>query len=80
MVLLLMKRLSLLIVVALSVAVSCSAQNRQANVLFIAVDDLRPWVNYCGAIWMKTPNMDRLAASSRVFNRHYVQVATCGAG
>ncbi len=49
------------------------------NVLFIAVDDLRPWINYYGASWMKTPNMDRLAASSRAFSRHYVQVATCGA-
>lgn len=28
---------------------------------------------------MQTPNMDRLAASSRVFSRQYVQVATCGA-
>ena len=28
---------------------------------------------------MKTPHMYRLAASSRLFSRHYVQVATCGA-
>jgi len=28
---------------------------------------------------MKTPHMDRLASSSRIFSRHYVQVATCGA-
>jgi iduronate 2-sulfatase len=49
------------------------------NILFIAVDDLRPWLGYYGETWMKTPNMDRLAAASRVFNRHYVQVATCGA-
>jgi len=55
-----------------------SAQARP-NVLFIAVDDLRPWIHYHGATWMKTPHMDRLAASSRVFSRHYVQVATCGA-
>ncbi len=28
---------------------------------------------------MKTPHMDQLAAQSRVFTPHYVQVATCGA-
>jgi uncharacterized sulfatase len=49
------------------------------NVLFIAVDDLRPQIGYYGDTWMKTPNFDRLGATSRVFSRHYVQVATCGA-
>jgi len=49
------------------------------NILFIAVDDLRPQIGYYGEAWMKTPNMDRLASTSRVFSKHYVQVATCGA-
>ncbi len=51
----------------------------KSNVLFIAVDDLRPYLGCYGADWMHTPNIDRLAATSRVFNRHYVMVATCGA-
>ena len=73
-------RLSYFYLIFCSLLVSVGvAQKTQSNILFIAVDDLRPWVNYYGASWMKTPNMDRLASTSRVFNRHYVQVATCGA-
>lgn len=73
-------RLLLLFILSLKLFVSlCGAQTTRPNVLFIAVDDLRPWIAYYGASWMNTSNMDRLAATSRVFNRHYVQVATCGA-
>lgn len=49
------------------------------NVLFIAVDDLRPELNCYGAKHMITPNMDRLANSGRLFKHHYVAVPTCGA-
>ena len=52
---------------------------QRPNVLFIAVDDLRPQLNVYGAEGMITPNMDRLAAEGRLFNRHYVQCPTCGA-
>lgn len=73
-------RILLLSILSLSLFTPLVAENTsRPNVLFIAVDDLRPWIGYYGASWMKTPNMDRLAATSRVFNRHYVQVATCGA-
>src|SRR5688572_19209285 len=48
------------------------------NVLFIAVDDLRPELNCYGAPHMVTPNIDRLANSGRLFRRHYVAVPTCG--
>ena len=53
--------------------------NGKPNLLFIAVDDLRPQLGCYGESWMKTPNIDRLAASGLKFTRHYVQVATCGA-
>ncbi len=49
------------------------------NVLFIAVDDLRPEIAALGAAWMHTPNMDRLVQTGRAFQRHYVQCPTCGA-
>jgi arylsulfatase A-like enzyme len=49
------------------------------NVLFIAVDDLRPELKCYGATHMVTPNIDRLANSGRLFRRHYVSVPTCGA-
>ncbi len=48
------------------------------NVLLIAVDDLRPELGCYGQSYMHTPNMDKLAEKSRVFNNHFVYVAACG--
>ncbi|MEX1048438.1 MAG: sulfatase-like hydrolase/transferase, partial [Akkermansiaceae bacterium] len=49
------------------------------NVLFIAVDDLRPELGCYGASHMVTPHMDSLARQGRAFLNHYVAVPTCGA-
>lgn len=49
------------------------------NVLFIAIDDLRPQLGSYGESQMITPHLDRFAAEGRRFDRHYVQVPTCGA-
>ena len=49
------------------------------NVLFIAVDDLRPQLGCYGEEQMITPHIDRLAAAGVLFNRAYCQVAVCGA-
>jgi iduronate 2-sulfatase len=54
------------------------AQQRP-NVLFIAVDDLRPQLGCYGQSQMVTPNIDRLAAQGTLFNRSYCMVPTCGA-
>ncbi len=48
------------------------------NVLFIAVDDLRPELGCYGAR-AKTPNIDALAASGLQFDRAYCNQAVCGA-
>jgi len=53
--------------------------NARPNVLFIAVDDLRPELRCYGQAHMITPNIDRLAATGRLFQKHYVAVPTCGA-
>lgn len=49
------------------------------NVLFIAVDDLRPELRCYGETHMHTPHMDSLASQGRMFRNHYVAVPTCGA-
>ncbi len=48
------------------------------NVLFIAVDDLRTSLGCYGDPLAKSPNMDRLASESRLFNRAYTHQAVCG--
>ncbi|MEZ4905274.1 MAG: sulfatase [Spirosomataceae bacterium] len=47
------------------------------NVLFIAVDDLKPLLNCYGATYMHTPNIDRLAKMGTVFMNNYCQQAVC---
>jgi arylsulfatase A-like enzyme len=47
------------------------------NVLFVAVDDLRPELGCYGCRHIRSPNIDRLAARGRVFLRAYCQQAVC---
>nr|WP_297919368.1 sulfatase [uncultured Allomuricauda sp.] len=49
------------------------------NVLFIAVDDLRPELNFYGVEQIVSPNLDKLAEKSLVFDRAYCNVPVCGA-
>ena len=51
---------------------------KRPNVLFIAIDDLRPELGTYGAK-VKTPNLDKFARSGTRFDRAYVQQAVCGA-
>lgn len=53
------------------------AENRP-NILFIAVDDLKPDLGCYGKSYVKTPNFDRLAASGVTFLNSHCNQAVCG--
>lgn len=48
------------------------------NILFLAVDDLKPLLNAYGEHQMHTPNLDRLAKMGTIFTNAHVQQAVCG--
>ena len=51
----------------------------QMNVLFIMADDMRPELGCYGVDVVKTPNMDRLAASGVLFQNAYCNIPVSGA-
>ncbi|MBN2138076.1 MAG: sulfatase-like hydrolase/transferase [Sedimentisphaerales bacterium] len=58
---------------------SSAEERKRPNVLFIAVDDLRPQLGCYGHKQMISRNIDRLAGSGVTFLRSYCQVPVCGA-
>ena len=54
-----------------------AADVRPPNVLFIAVDDLRPALGCYGEREVLSPNIDRLSASGVTFTRAYCQYPIC---
>jgi len=54
-----------------------TSSGRRPNVLFIAVDDLRPELGVFGVSLSKTPHIDRLANQGTLFTRAYCQQAVC---
>ena len=56
----------------------CTQPAKKKNVLFFAVDDLRPELGTYGyGKIVKSPNIDELASKSIQFERAYCQVAVC---
>ncbi len=65
------------------VSVSCFAKTEKKapekpNILFIAIDDLKPILGCYGDKLVKTPNIDRLAKNGTVFLQNYCQQAVSG--
>ncbi len=54
-------------------------QKAPPNVLFIAVDDLRPELGCYGQAHAESPCLDQFAKGAVLFTNHFVQVPTCGA-
>ena len=67
------------ILFALQVSDLTASDTGKPNVLFVAVDDLRPQIFSFGRQNMVTPNLDRLASRGVLFERAYCMVPTCGA-
>ena len=61
----------------LFLAICGIARASPLNVLFIAIDDLRPALGCYGDQTAITPNLDRLAKRGILFNRAYCQQAVC---
>lgn len=66
------------VAVLLTCLLACVGQ-AAPNVLFIAVDDLRPELGCYGRTHIHSPAIDALAAGGTVFQRAYCMVPTCGA-
>ncbi len=62
-----------------SLANKMMAKPAKPNILFIAVDDLKPNIAVYGDRHAKTPGMDRLAKQGIVFMNSYCQQAICAA-
>ncbi len=61
---------------------SCQApveKPEQPNILFIAVDDLRPELNCYGAKQIHSPRLDELASQGILFTEAHCNIPVCGA-
>ena len=83
-----MKKTYCLFVILAGLLLSCGTQDKKIlvrkesqkpNVVFIAIDDLRPELSCYDATLAQTPNMDKLANNGTLFLNHYAQAPTCGA-
>ncbi|RBP43809.1 arylsulfatase A-like enzyme [Roseimicrobium gellanilyticum] len=70
-------KLRLLVSALLLLPALATAADKKPNVLFIAVDDLKPTIGCYGDTHAKTPNIDRIAAKGTVFTRAYCMQAVC---
>lgn len=81
-----MKKLTFLFTLFFFLLLTFSSSSKQGakkpgkpNILFIAVDDLRPELNFYGATQIKSPSLDKLAEESLIFDRAYCNIPVCGA-
>jgi arylsulfatase A-like enzyme len=68
---------SILLAALFSLPVAAQKSDKP-NILFIAVDDLKPILGCYGNSLVKTPNIDRLAQMGTVFLNNYCQQSVCG--
>lgn len=68
---------SFLITMASALTLGFAHAAEKPNILFIAVDDLRPELGCYGKEYIRSPNIDRIAKEGMVFERAYCQQAVC---
>ncbi len=72
-------KLALLKISALCAALFVPSQAAEKpNILFIAIDDMKPDLGCYGVDMVKTPNMDKLAARGALFLNSHCNQAVCG--
>ena len=61
------------------ITTGCSTKNKgeKPNILFIAIDDLRPELGCYGATQIFSPNIDKLANEGVLFERAYANIPIC---
>ena len=70
---------TLLVLLFFFLPCSLTFADGQPNILFIAIDDLRPELGCYGSDVAITPNIDKLAEKSLLFERAYCNIPVCGA-
>jgi len=70
-------RLILATIILSSSAMAADEATSRPNILFIAIDDLRPELGCYGSDIAVTPSLDAIAADGLLFNRAYCQQAIC---
>jgi iduronate 2-sulfatase len=72
------KNVGIALLAVMAIPMFAQSQKPKLNILFIAIDDLKPILGCYGDKLVKTPNIDRLAARGTVFLQNYCQQAVSG--
>ncbi|NCW88019.1 MAG: sulfatase, partial [Chitinophagia bacterium] len=73
-----MKKLFSLLLLSCVCFSGAAQKNKKPNILFIAVDDLKPELGCYGNKLIRTPNIDRLANYGTIFLSNFCQQSVCG--
>ena len=69
--------IALFLLTSLSSLRAADSPIEKPNVLFIVSDDLKPLLGCYGTEWIRSPNIDQLAARGTLFKANYCQVSFC---
>ena len=64
--------------VALNLPAQGIKDTRKPNIIFIAIDDLKPTIGAFGDEFAETPVLDKLAKNATIFTNNHTQQAVCG--